>query len=179
PIFSARVLGPTSTTSPMNSCPRTSPERMVGITPLNRCRSEPQIAVDVTRTTASCALTISGSGTVSTRTSRGRTSIRRASSLSMVPRRCGGYLVCFHALLEAAQVLAHLLTAAPAQHAGNHRPEPAAWRGVAEPDLHLGAVAAESRREAHEPGIVNVGSRDRTPRDEAPPLVGHDLGIPG
>src|SRR5206468_11757041 len=34
-----------------------------------RWRSEPQIAVEVTRRIASCGLTISGSGTVSTRTS--------------------------------------------------------------------------------------------------------------
>src|SRR5919109_1866636 len=54
---------PTSTTSPMNSCPRMSPFSMVGTKPLYRCRSEPQIAVEVIRTMASPEFRIFGSGT--------------------------------------------------------------------------------------------------------------------
>src|SRR5690348_15662309 len=46
-----------------------SPFSMAGTKPLYRCRSEPQIAVDVTRTIASFILMISGSGTFSTRIS--------------------------------------------------------------------------------------------------------------
>src|SRR3954453_9611359 len=42
---------------------------MLGMKPLYRCRSEPQIAVLVTRTMASRSLRICGSGTVSTETS--------------------------------------------------------------------------------------------------------------
>src|SRR5690242_4681192 len=44
---------PTSTTSPINSCPRMSPLSIVGTKPLYRCKSEPQIAVDVIFTIAS------------------------------------------------------------------------------------------------------------------------------
>src|SRR4051794_21237580 len=44
---------PTSTTSPMNSCPRISPSRMVGTYPSYRCRSDPQMAVRVTLRMAS------------------------------------------------------------------------------------------------------------------------------
>src|ERR1051326_2053056 len=55
--------GPTSTTSPMNSCPKISPFSIVGIKPLYRWRSEPQIAVEVIFTTASRRLIIFGSGT--------------------------------------------------------------------------------------------------------------------
>src|SRR3954463_7018497 len=60
--------GPTSTTSPMNSWPRTSPFSIVGTKPSSRCRSDPQIAVDVIFTTASRLLSIFGSGTSCTST---------------------------------------------------------------------------------------------------------------
>src|SRR3982751_2086488 len=46
-----------------------SPFSMVGIYPSTRCRSEPQIAVDVTLIIASRESKIFGSGTSSTRTS--------------------------------------------------------------------------------------------------------------
>src|SRR3954447_797977 len=59
---------PTSTTSPMNSWPRMSPFSIDGTKPLYRCRSDPQIAVEVIRTIASRAFRIWGSGTCSTRT---------------------------------------------------------------------------------------------------------------
>src|SRR5690242_15893529 len=70
PTFKFLTSRPTSTTSPMNSWPSTSPDSMVGTNPLTRCRSEPQIAVDVTRTMASRALRMDGSGTSSTETLR-------------------------------------------------------------------------------------------------------------
>src|SRR6476646_4135479 len=46
----------TSTTSPMNSWPITSPRFIVGMNPLYRCRSDPQMAVLVIFTMASLAL---------------------------------------------------------------------------------------------------------------------------
>lgn len=57
---------PTSTTSPMNSWPRMSPFRIVGMNPSYRCRSDPQMQVEPTFTIASRGLRISGSGTSST-----------------------------------------------------------------------------------------------------------------
>src|SRR4051812_1143808 len=59
---------PFSTTSPMNSWPRISPGSIVGTYPSYRCRSEPQIAVELTRTMASCLFRIEGSGTSRTST---------------------------------------------------------------------------------------------------------------
>src|SRR5262245_26433800 len=53
----------------MNSCPRMSPFSIVGMKPLYRCRSDPQIAVEVIFTIASRLLMILGSGTSNTRTS--------------------------------------------------------------------------------------------------------------
>src|SRR4051812_37160017 len=61
---------PTATTSPMNSWPRMSPLRIVGMYPSYRCRSDPQMHVDVIRTIASRGLRIVGSGTLSTLTFR-------------------------------------------------------------------------------------------------------------
>src|SRR4051812_46091486 len=60
--------GPTSSTIPMNSCPRMSPFCMPGMKPSYRCRSDPQMQVLVTRTIASRGLRIVGSGTLSTLT---------------------------------------------------------------------------------------------------------------
>src|SRR3954462_6384176 len=65
PIARFFTAEPSSTTSPMNSCPRMSPFSMEGMKPLNRWMSEPQIAVEVTFTIASCAFKILGSGTFS------------------------------------------------------------------------------------------------------------------
>src|SRR5215203_3820665 len=53
PALSVVTAPPTSTTSPMNSCPSTSPLFSVGTKPPYRCRSEPQIAVEVILTMAS------------------------------------------------------------------------------------------------------------------------------
>src|SRR3954470_4704510 len=66
PTFRLPTPLPTSTTSPMNSWPRMSPLIIDGTKPLYRCRSEPQIAVDVIFTMASRSFIILGSGTFST-----------------------------------------------------------------------------------------------------------------
>src|SRR6266550_852841 len=70
PVFSFFTALPTSTTSPMNSCPRMSPFSIVGTKPLYKWRSDPQIAVELTFIIASWLLRISGSGTSTTWTSR-------------------------------------------------------------------------------------------------------------
>src|SRR3954447_2110612 len=69
PLFRFFTALPTSTTSPINSCPRMSPCSIVGMYPSYKCRSDPQMAVEVIRTMASRGFKISGSGTRSTRTS--------------------------------------------------------------------------------------------------------------
>ena len=64
PTLSRVAPAPTSSTTPIASWPRMSPlSRYMPRTPY-RCRSEPQIAVDVTRTIASVACSMRGSGTV-------------------------------------------------------------------------------------------------------------------
>ena len=60
--------GPTSSTMPIGSWPRMSPLSMYMPSTSYRCRSEPQIAVEVIRTIASVGSWILGSGTVSTDT---------------------------------------------------------------------------------------------------------------
>ena len=69
PTLSLLFSAPTSTTSPMVSWPSTSPFSIDGMTPSNRCRSEPQIAQAVTLMMASRPSSILGSGTVSQRMS--------------------------------------------------------------------------------------------------------------
>ena len=59
---------PTSSTMPIGSWPRTSPLSRYMPSTSYRCRSEPQIAVEVIRTIASVGSWIFGSGTVSTDT---------------------------------------------------------------------------------------------------------------
>src|SRR3990167_7839153 len=70
PRFTVRTSGPASSTTPMNSWPITAP----GCTsapprPWYWCRSDPQTALVVIRSTTSVDWTIFGSATVSTRTS--------------------------------------------------------------------------------------------------------------
>src|SRR3712207_4574132 len=73
---------PTSSTTPMNSCPNVCPIRVSGISPWYRCRSEPQIAASVTRTIASFGCSIPGLSFSSTRTLYGpRYVIARIASL--------------------------------------------------------------------------------------------------
>src|SRR6476469_1349335 len=148
PAARVRHPGPTASTSPMNSCPSTSPDSMVGMIPLKRWRSEPQMAVEVTRTIASRGLRISGSGTVSTRTSR-------ASSRILDAPRGGGDLPGLHPLLEAAQVLAHLMVAALPQQGHRRLSEPARGQLVAQQHLHLGAAPARGRGEAHRARVLD------------------------
>src|SRR4051812_5579513 len=60
---------PTASTMPIGSWPRMSPGPMKAPSTSYRCRSEPQMPLDVTRTIASVGCSIVGSGTSSTRTS--------------------------------------------------------------------------------------------------------------
>src|SRR5579875_2698769 len=68
PFFTFFTPRPTSTISPMNSCPSMSPLSIVGTKPSYRWRSDPQMAVEVIFTITSLWLRIFGSGTVSTLT---------------------------------------------------------------------------------------------------------------
>src|SRR5256885_8253684 len=70
PLRRLLIAGPTSSTMPIGSWPRMSPSVMNGPSTSYRCRSEPQIPLDVTRMIASLGSWIAGSGTRSTRTSR-------------------------------------------------------------------------------------------------------------
>src|SRR5919112_1884106 len=63
--------GPTWSTTPMNSWPNVIPTRVSGIMPWYRCRTEPQIAARVTRTSASLGCSIAGMSFSSTRTRYG------------------------------------------------------------------------------------------------------------
>src|SRR5918997_2179152 len=58
---------PTSSTTPMNSCPNVCPIRVSGMSPWKRCRSEPQIAASCTRTIASLGCSMRGLSFSSTR----------------------------------------------------------------------------------------------------------------
>src|SRR3954451_36147 len=60
---------PTSSTMPIGSWPMMSPDFIVGMNPSYRCRSDPQMAVDLIRTTASLESSIFASRTVSNTTS--------------------------------------------------------------------------------------------------------------
>src|SRR5690348_1578878 len=64
------MSAPTSVTTPMVSCPSTSPGERYGPSTPYRCRSEPQMAVEVTAMIASLGSWMRGSGTSVTRTSR-------------------------------------------------------------------------------------------------------------
>ncbi len=60
---------PTSTTTPIDSWPRMSPDSIVGTKPSRRWRSEPQMPLAVIFTMQSVGDWMVGSGTLSTRTS--------------------------------------------------------------------------------------------------------------
>jgi hypothetical protein len=62
PGWMVSTAAPTCSTTPIGSCPRTSPG-VAPIRPSYMCRSVPQIAVDVTRTRASDATSRPTSGT--------------------------------------------------------------------------------------------------------------------
>ena len=70
PTASMVTSSPTSTTTPIGSWPSTSPRSMKGPNSSYRCRSEPQIALDVILTIASVGSWMIGSGTSSTETLR-------------------------------------------------------------------------------------------------------------
>ena len=69
PAFTAVTSGPTSRTMPIGSWPMTSPTVMKGAITSIRCRSDPQIPLEVISTITSVGSVMVGSGTVSTRTS--------------------------------------------------------------------------------------------------------------
>ena len=69
PIDRLGTPAPTASTVPIGSWPSTSPAVMNGAITLYRCRSDPQRPVLVMRTIASVGASITGSGTVSVRTS--------------------------------------------------------------------------------------------------------------
>src|SRR6478672_10493818 len=70
PTAMSVTSAPTSCTMPIGSWPSTSPGFMYGPSTSYRCRSDPQIADEVTLMIASVGCSIRGSGTSSTRTSR-------------------------------------------------------------------------------------------------------------
>src|SRR5829696_854847 len=205
PTWRLDTAGPTSTTSPMNSCPRMSPLRMVGMKPWNRCRSEPQMAVEVTRTMASRALRILGSGTSRTsrlvlpiqqlarmselrsvRVSGGRSADRFGRALLEQPARAGAlgaalgadHLAGLQHLLEPAQVVADLLLGLLPEQLGHDLAERAPGRVVAELDPDLGAVAAGGRGEGDRARVLDLGALQRRPGDQRVGPVLGDLGVP-
>ena len=70
PTASRDTFEPTSSTTPIGSCPRMSPAFMNAPRVSYRCRSDPQMLVEVIRTMASLGCSIRGSGTSSTDTLR-------------------------------------------------------------------------------------------------------------
>src|SRR3989440_4347544 len=70
PVRRLVIAGPTSSTMPIGSWPRMSPSVMKGPSTSYRCRSDPQMPLDVTRMTMSSGSWMAGSGTCSPRTSR-------------------------------------------------------------------------------------------------------------
>src|SRR3954454_11857250 len=70
PGLTCSTAPPTSSTIPIGSCPRMSSSCMYGARTSYRCRSEPQMAVDVTLMTTSVGSSIFGSGISLTWTSR-------------------------------------------------------------------------------------------------------------
>lgn len=81
PTLSFVTPAPTSTTTPIGSWPSTSPRSMNGPSSSYRWRSDPQIAEDVMRMTASVGSWMTGSGTSSTVTLR-------------VPCQVSAFIVC-------------------------------------------------------------------------------------
>jgi len=71
PRFSDCTDDPSSSTTPANSWPNVEPTRVSGTRPCKRWRSEPQMAVRVTRKTTSLGCSIFGSFFLATRTRLG------------------------------------------------------------------------------------------------------------
>src|SRR5215207_7808248 len=208
PTFRSCTSGPTSTTSPMNSWPRMSPDCIVGMKPLKRCRSEPQMAVEVIFTIASRLLRIFGSGTCSTRTSflpcqqfalmtsplfcrplllklpRAQTDAERLRrpllGVALTHQRPVGddHLAQLDDLLEAAQVDLHLRARVFAEELREERARRAARRAVVEPDVDDRAAPADRRLEAHRARGLDLRPFERAPRDQLVRTVFGDLGVP-
>jgi hypothetical protein len=90
PGFRLRTYAPTSSTTPTPSWPRIVPGSIPGTVPRTKCRSVPQIALAVSRTTASWGSSMAGSGTSS-------------SPMSPTPRKTIAfiaYLLLEHRILQ-------------------------------------------------------------------------------
>src|SRR5438045_6078349 len=74
--FEVSTSGPTSSTMPIGSWPMMSPGFMNGTNPSTRCKSDPQMQVDVIRTMASRRLRIFGSGLLQLSLCTGHTRLR-------------------------------------------------------------------------------------------------------
>src|SRR2546428_7128926 len=156
------------------------------------------MAADVIRTMASLGLTMLGSGTSSTRMScvsnqqlafimspffsSARRPLPLAAPISLAGRGeapapacrgpcAGGDLAGFHHLLEAPQILRHLLVGIGAEELGDQRAEQAARRPVQQLDLHDGAAAARRALKAHRAPRLHVRALERSPRDQLVRLV--------
>src|SRR3954469_16159807 len=87
----------------------------------------------------------------------------------------GRDLARLHQLLEAPQVLAHLLLGDAAQGLADHLANPAA---DLHRDPHHGAAAVGGVVEPDRAGVVDLGARQRAPGDAPPFLLVDDLGVP-
>src|ERR1035437_4542550 len=83
PAFTERTAAPASSTTPANSWPRMPPGVIPGMRPWSTCRSLPQIAVVVTRSSTSVGSSMVGRGTsaISTRPMSTNVSARICGSL--------------------------------------------------------------------------------------------------
>src|SRR4051794_40539645 len=185
----------------MNSWPMTSPSCIVGTYPSTRCRSEPQIAVEVIRTMASRLFRIFGSGT-----SRTSTELRPAQVFALMPplpsraRRptaaapdaagtpCGpacprgpvgpDHLAGLQHLLEPAQIVVELLVRFLAEVLGDRLADRATRNVVHQDDMYLGAHTVRGRHEPDRTGVRHVGVPGRAPRDLLTGRLVDDLRVP-
>src|SRR3954468_24401112 len=179
----------------------TSPFCMVGTYPSTRCRSEPQIAVEVIRTMASRWFRIFGSGTSRTSTllrpaqvfaltrplpSRARSPTAVAPDAAgtlagpLAPRGAVGpdHLAGLQHLLEPAQVVVELLMRFLAEVLGDRLADRAARNVVRQDDVHLGAHTVRGGHEPDRTGVRHVGVPGRPPRDLLAGRLVDDLRVP-
>src|SRR5215210_7837430 len=111
PGFRSVTSAPTSSTTPIGSWPRMLPSLMNAPSTSYRCRSDPQMPLEVTRTIASVGSSIAGSGTLSTRTSRFPCQVRAfIALLRLRVRRLLPWAGLLNASVEAAL---HLRSSSP------------------------------------------------------------------
>src|ERR1700712_1781569 len=175
PGFKVLAL-PASTTSPMNSWPRMSPFCIVGMNASYRCRSEPQIAVEVIRMIASRGLRISGSSTVSQRTSCLPCQV--IAFIGLFPfalgevaliAGAGGDFAGFHELLETVQVAPRLKPRFALEQLGDQRADRTTGWVVGDRRAHdRAALARVAELDPAAVGDIGIGRRvpsDLGPRD--------------